>query len=112
MLSPRNSTVISEDTDPAVAPSPPLRQLLLDPPISRQILDGNQDSKMSTLSRQISNWKKQLKLLEEEHEQVFGYRPSHADKLNHKEMRKCLLHLSKAKRELKRKSYFSVYAKC
>ena len=103
MLSPRNSIIDTDDMDPNIAPSPPQRQLLLDPPISRQILDANQDSKINSLSRQIANRKKQLKLLEEEYEQVFGYKPSHADKLNHREMKKCLIHLSKAKRELKRK---------
>jgi hypothetical protein len=57
--------------------------------------------KMNQLSKQVGNLKKHLKSLEEEYEQMFGYKPSHADKLNQKEMRKCLLQLTKAKRELK-----------
>ena len=64
--------------------------------------------KMNLLSKQVSNLKRHLKSLEEEYEQLFGYRPSHADKLNQKEMRKCLLQLTKAKRELKGESYFGL----
>ncbi|CAG7724270.1 unnamed protein product [Allacma fusca] len=99
MLSPRNSILIKE-ADPSVPPSPPLHQAILDPPISRQH-GGNQNMKMNQLSKQVGNLKKHLKSLEEEYEQLFGYKPSHADKLNQKEMRKCLLQLTKAKRELK-----------
>ena len=100
MLSPRNSVLIKEASDPSIPPSPPLYQAVLDPPVSRQH-GGNQNMKMNLLSKQVSNLKRHLKSLEEEYEQLFGYKPSHADKLNQKEMRKCLLQLTKAKRELK-----------
>jgi len=106
MLSPRNSVniTVTEGID-TIPPSPPVHQLPMDPPLSRQILDGNQDTKIQMLSRQVSNWKKQLKVLEGEHIQLFGYKPSHADKVNQKEMRRCLLHINKAKQELKRKRF-------
>ncbi|CAL8106512.1 unnamed protein product [Orchesella dallaii] len=100
MLSPRNSVLGKEGID--IPPSPPLHQAPMDPPISRQgYLDGNPVTKMNELSRQITALKRQVKSLEREYEQVYGYRPSHSDKLNHKEMRKCVLQLSKAKKELK-----------
>lgn len=99
MLSPRNSVLGKEGIDIPYN----LHQAPMDPPISRQgYLDGNPVTKMNELSRQITALKRQLKNLELEYQQVYGYRPSHSDKLNSKEMRKCVLQLTKAKKELKR----------
>lgn len=100
MLSPRNSVLIRDASD--YPPTPPMHQVQLDPPLSRQF-GGNGTLRLNQLSKQVNYLKKQLKLLEDEHERLIGYKPSHADKLNQKEMRKCLLQLAKAKRELKSK---------
>lgn len=102
MLSPRNSVTVVEGIE-SIPPTPPIHQLQLNPPISRQILEGNQESKINILSRQITNWKLQLKTLEEEHFKLMGYKPSRADRANHKEMRKCVIHINRAKHDLKRK---------
>jgi len=103
LLSPRSSFLIKDSNDHNVAPSPPINQAQMDPPMSRQDLAvGNPLKRLNVLTRQVSNLKRHLKTLEEEYEQLSGYKPSHADKLNNKEMRKCLLQLTKAKRDLKR----------
>lgn len=102
MLSPRNSVLGKEGID--IPPSPPLHQAPMDPPISRQgYLEGNPVTKMNELARQITALKRQLKSLESQYEQVYGYKPSHSDRLNNKEIRKCVVQLSKTKKELKRK---------
>lgn len=102
MLSPRNSVLGKEGID--IPPTNPLHSAPIDPPISRQVyLEGNPVNKMNELARHITALKRHLKQLELEYEHVYGYKPSHSDKLNHKEMRKCVLQLTKTKKELKRK---------
>jgi len=85
-------------------PSPPMHQVQVDPPLSRQSLVGENESnfnKLNSLTRLVSNLKKTLRSLEEEYEQLFGYKPSKADKMKHKDMKKVVLQLVKARKELK-----------
>jgi hypothetical protein len=100
MLSPRSTFLAREAID--LPPSPPMNQIQVDPPNSRMLGDNEKNS----LTRLMLNLKKSLKDLESEYELIFGYRPSHADKLNNKEMKKCLMQLAKVKKDLKRKLLF------
>ncbi|XP_071552045.1 uncharacterized protein [Panulirus ornatus] len=55
------------------------------------------------LMKNINSIKKKIKRYEEEFEADFGYRPSHSEKMKHKEIKKYMSELSKARKELKRK---------
>lgn len=54
------------------------------------------------LMKNINSIKKKIKRYEEEFESAFGYRPSHSEKMKHKEIKKYMSELSKARKELKR----------
>lgn len=60
-----------------------------------------QEERLKHLSKQINSIKKKVKKYDEEFEIKFGYRPSHADKLNDKTMKKLCADLSKLKKEQK-----------
>ncbi|KAK9745064.1 hypothetical protein QE152_g7228 [Popillia japonica] len=60
-----------------------------------------QEERLKHLSKQINSIKKKIKKYDEEFETKFGYRPSHADKLNDKTMKKLCADLSKLKKEQK-----------
>ncbi|KAF2357612.1 hypothetical protein FHG87_011633 [Trinorchestia longiramus] len=51
--------------------------------------------------RNISAIKKRIKRFEEDFENKFGYKPSHSEKMKHKEIKKYMSDLSKARKELK-----------
>jgi hypothetical protein len=107
MLSPRSGFLIKDAMD--LPPSPPMYQIQLDPPLSRQSLGENNElnvNKINSLTKQIGNLKRTLKLLEEEYEQMFGYRPSKSDRIKNREMKKVIFQLAKAKKELKGKDRF------
>ncbi|XP_063607301.1 protein FAM13A-like isoform X5 [Penaeus indicus] len=53
------------------------------------------------LMKNINSIKKKIKRYEEEFESAFGYRPSHSEKMKHKEIKKYMSELSKARKELK-----------
>ena len=53
--------------------------------------------------KNINSIKRKIKKFEEEFEAAFGYRPSHSDKMKHKDIKKYMSELSKARKELKRK---------
>nr|XP_022914452.1 protein FAM13A isoform X1 [Onthophagus taurus] len=59
------------------------------------------EEKLKQIAKQINSIKKKLKKYDEEFETKFGYRPSHADKLNDKTMKKLCAELSKLKKEQK-----------
>ncbi|XP_018008712.1 uncharacterized protein LOC108666368 isoform X2 [Hyalella azteca] len=51
--------------------------------------------------RNISAIKKRIKRFEEDFEHKFGYKPSHSEKMKHKEIKKYMSDLNKARKELK-----------
>lgn len=55
------------------------------------------------LTKSINSIKRKIKRFEEEFERTSGYRPSHSEKMKHREIKKYMTDLSKAKKELKRK---------
>lgn len=55
------------------------------------------------LMKNINTIKKKIKRYEEEFEATAGYRPSHSEKMKHKEIKRYMSELSKARKELKRK---------
>ncbi|KAG7177943.1 FAM13A-like [Homarus americanus] len=58
-------------------------------------------SAVKILMKNINSIKKKIKRYEEEFEAAFGYRPSHSEKMKHKEIKKYMSELSKARKELK-----------
>lgn len=62
------------------------------------------------LMKNINTIKKKIKRYEEEFEAAFGYRPSHSEKMKHKEIKKYMSELSKARKELKRKYPIEMYS--
>ncbi|XP_069942757.1 uncharacterized protein [Cherax quadricarinatus] len=58
-------------------------------------------SAVKILMKNINSIKKRIKRYEEEFEASFGYRPSHSEKMKHKEIKKYMSELSKARKELK-----------
>ena len=100
MLSPRNHTQIR---DAIGVPHIPLHQSPVHPPPNRQDEEAVQDSRINGLFKQIGNFKKQIKQLELDFENNHGRKPSQMDRQNSKDMRKCLLQISRAKRELQSK---------
>lgn len=59
-------------------------------------------SAIKLLTKNVNGLKRKIKKFEEEFERSFGYRPSHSDKMKHKEVKKYMTDLSKAKKDLKR----------
>ncbi|KRT83686.1 hypothetical protein AMK59_3711 [Oryctes borbonicus] len=92
--SPRNSVIITQ------------RIYLSSEVPQNNTLMGKEDinpreERLKHLSKQINSTKKKIKKYDEEFETKFGYRPSHADKLNDKSMKKLCADLSKMKKEQK-----------
>merc|ERR1719187_922030 len=56
---------------------------------------------IKVLMKNINTIKKKIKQFEEEFENAFGYRPSHSEKMKHKDIKKYMSELSKARKELK-----------
>ena len=56
--------------------------------------------------RNIASIKKRIKQFEEEFENKFGYKPSHSEKLKHKDIKKYMNELSKMRKELKSESLY------
>ena len=92
MISPRSSQAFIDTTGAPPGPgdhSPPPGQ-----------------SAVKILMKNINSIKKKIKRYEEEFEAAFGYRPSHSEKMKDKNIKKSMSELSKARKELKRKSSF------
>ncbi|XP_046393788.1 protein FAM13A isoform X2 [Ischnura elegans] len=111
-LSPRNSMVLTRGAgggrcgaylDPNVPPSPPTEHHL---PHLKRLPDPLASDSPATIltkqvSRQINSLKKKIKRYEEEFENQFGYRPSHADKLANRDVKKWIAELGKLRKDLK-----------
>lgn len=85
--------------DPSLPPSPPVEQ--------DDFLKSNfkeEEANLTTikqLSKKIHSLKKKVKQFEENFEKEHGYRPSHAEKMNHSEVKKLLLELNKLRKDVK-----------
>lgn len=94
LSSPRNSIIITE-------------RIYLNPDVPQTSSELSQDSlnpvehRLKQLSKQIKSAKKKIKRYDEEFEVKFGYKPSHADKLYDKSVKKLCSDLSKLKKEQK-----------
>jgi hypothetical protein len=99
LLSPRNSVILTRRMDPNVAPSPPVEH---SEPL-RHRDEESFETKTKQVGKQIANLKKKIKIYEEKFETQNGYRPSHSDKLNIKELKKMFSELTKLRKEQKRK---------
>ncbi|XP_059477326.1 protein FAM13A [Neocloeon triangulifer] len=97
LLSPRNSVILTRRMDPNVAPSPPVEHS----ESLRRRDEESHESKTKQINKQIANLKKKIKVYEEQFETQNGYRPSHADKLNNKDLKKMFSELTKLRKELK-----------
>ncbi|CAB3364254.1 Hypothetical predicted protein [Cloeon dipterum] len=97
LLSPRNSVILTRRMDPNVAPSPPVEH---SEPLRRRD-EESYETKTKQINKQIANLKKKIKVYEEQFESENGYRPSHADKLNNKDLKKMFSELTKLRKELK-----------
>lgn len=85
--------------DPNLPPSPPVEQ---DDFIKSTIKDEEAASlSIKQISKKIHSLKKKVKLFEEAFERELGYRPSHAEKMNHADVKKLLLELNKLRKDLK-----------
>jgi hypothetical protein len=89
--------MLTRRLDPNVAPSPPVEH---SESIRRR--DEETETKAKQVSKQIANLKKKIKIYEEQFESQNGYRPSHADKLGIKELKKMFSELTKLRKEQKR----------
>ncbi|KAJ9592636.1 hypothetical protein L9F63_015691, partial [Diploptera punctata] len=103
MLSPRNSMILTRRVylDPNVPPSPPHEHSA---PILRNSggpgpLDS--ETKVKQLTKQMNSLKKKLRRYEEEFEREYGYRPSHADKMGNRDIKKICTELNKLRKEMK-----------
>ena len=63
--------------------------------------DSPRRGKLRQLTKQLSNVRKKLEQVEHEFKQKYGYRPSHGDKLNDKELKYLLSEQTRLKREIK-----------
>lgn len=94
LSSPRNSVIITQ-------------RIYLNPDVPQTSNELSQDSlnpleqRLKQLSKQIKSTKKKIKKYDEEFEVKFGYKPSHADKLYDKSVKKLCTELSKLKKEQK-----------
>jgi len=91
LSSPRNSIIITQ-------------RFYLNPNVLQNNLDKHPnpvEQRQKHLAKQINSLKKKIKKYDEEFEAQQGYRPSHADKLNDKNIKKLCSDLNKLKKELK-----------
>ncbi|KAL3244664.1 hypothetical protein MRX96_018641 [Rhipicephalus microplus] len=88
--------------DPNLPPSPPVEQdeFLKSESNGRHLLtiDPNEGNCRFIFGGRL---KKKVKQFEENFEKEHGYRPSHAEKMNHAEMKRTLLELNKLRKDLK-----------
>ncbi|KAK6641827.1 hypothetical protein RUM44_013545 [Polyplax serrata] len=92
LISPRNSLVMRLlNSDPSVPPSPPREH---------NIRHGKYDSQERKLTKQINSIKRNLKRYEEGFQEEFGYRPSQADKMANKDIKKMCSDLNKLRSQL------------
>ncbi|PSN31928.1 hypothetical protein C0J52_21773 [Blattella germanica] len=103
MLSPRNSMILTRRVylDPNVPPSPPQEHSV---PITRNSGSAgplDSDAKLKQLTKQMNSIKKKLRRYEEDFEREYGYRPSHADKMGNKDVKKMCAELNKLRKEMK-----------
>jgi len=99
LLSPRNSVILTRRMDPNVAPSPPVEHT---ESAARRRDEETFETKTKQLGKQIASLKKKIKVYEEQFETQNGYRPSHSDKLNIRELKKMFSELTKLRKEQKR----------
>lgn len=98
----QNSWYRSEDDDVMV--SPRASQAFIDtgaPPGQDDHSPPPGQGAVKILMKNINTIKKKIKRYEEEFEAAAGYRPSHSEKMKHKEIKKYMSELSKARKELK-----------
>lgn len=90
LSSPRNSVIITQRI--YLNPDVPLHPSLKDPinPL---------EQRQRHIAKQINSLKKKLKKVDDDFETKNGYRPSHADKLNDKSIKKLCAELNKLKKE-------------
>lgn len=92
LLSPRNSIIMSH-------------RIYLDPevPLSNSALKKKNpvEQRLKELTKQVNNLKRKIKKEEEEFETQFGYKPSHADKMNDKGIRQLYEQLNQVRKEQK-----------
>ncbi|CAL4107155.1 unnamed protein product [Meganyctiphanes norvegica] len=95
----------SEDDDVVVCPR---SGTFSEPPPGPHLDRGGGDNGLPSghtavkvLMKNINTIKKKIKQFEEEFETAFGYRPSHSEKMKHKDIKKYMSELSKARKELK-----------
>lgn len=93
LLSPRNSIIMTHRIylDPEVPQSNGALKKCKNPVEQRQ----------KELTKQVNGLKRKIKKHEEEFEIKFGYKPSHADKLNDKVVKKLYAELSQVRKDLK-----------
>ncbi|XP_077504253.1 LOW QUALITY PROTEIN: protein FAM13A [Amblyomma americanum] len=85
--------------DPNLPPSPPVEQ---DEFLKSSFKDEEaSQTTVKQLSKRVHCLKKKVKQFEENFEKEHGYRPSHAEKMNHAEMKRTLLELNKLRKDLK-----------
>ncbi|EEC12070.1 fam13, putative [Ixodes scapularis] len=95
----RGTSIANLHLDPSLPPSPPVEQ--------DDFLKSNfkeEEANLTTikqLSKKIHSLKKKVKQFEENFEKEHGYRPSHAEKMNHSEVKKLLLELNKLRKDVK-----------
>lgn len=92
LLSPRNSIIMSH-------------RIYLDPEVplgnSLKKCKSPVEQRLKELTKQMNNLKRKIKKQEEEFEVQFGYKPSHADKMNDKGIRQLYGQLNQVRKEQK-----------
>lgn len=94
LSSPRNSIMVTH-------------RIYLDPNVQQTKTSLSKESKsplekkLKHLSKQISTLKRKIKRYDEDFQVTYGYKPSQADKMNDKNMRKFCVDLNKLKKEYK-----------
>lgn len=92
LLSPRNSIIMSH-------------RIYLDPEVplgsSLKKCKNPVEQRLKELTKQMNNLKRKIKKQEEEFETHFGYKPSHADKMNDKTIRQLYGQLNQVRKEQK-----------
>ncbi|XP_077999668.1 protein FAM13A-like isoform X3 [Glandiceps talaboti] len=92
----------SAPPDIDIPPSPPTAQPFLQGPFRTERRPGEEaDPTVKQLSKQIHSLKKKIRQFEQNFEAEHGYKPSHTDKTSNPEVKKMMLELSKAKKQLR-----------
>ncbi|XP_006821713.2 protein FAM13A-like [Saccoglossus kowalevskii] len=105
VLSPRSSNMKKKNSAPPdtdIPPSPPTSQPFIQGVFRSDRRPGEEtDPTAKQLTKQIHTLKKKLRQFEANFETVNGYKPSHSDKAARPEIKKMMLELSKAKKQLR-----------